>query len=250
MKRTLCIACVLLLLTGASAQAAPQAEPLRGEVFFPQGSAAETASFAYRYRLPQFTAEQPYHETVNAYFASYAQELVNTVIPETLDALDMLPAPSEPAYYVDLDYRVTADTGDYLSILLVSQRFLGNTLIENWESAVFALSGIYAGQAISLSQAMGLEQEAGESEDYASGLVYGLVWQIVQYEIGAMQKAYFPDLTEDEVRRAFTPQSDFYFDEDGNFVFFIRAGTIAGEVEGVLTYPFSMAELLSAVGKG
>jgi hypothetical protein len=250
MKRFLCIACVWLLLTGASAQAVPQDGPLRGEIYFPQGSAVETASFAYLYQLPQFTADQPYHETVNAYFASYAQELVNTVIPETLDALDALPAPGEPAYYVDLDYRVTADTGDYLSVMLVSQRFLGNTLIENWESAVFALSGIYAGQAISLSQAMGLEQEAGESGDYASELVYGLVWQIVQYEIGAMQKAYFPDLTEDEVRRAFTPQSDFYFDEDGNFVFFIQAGTIAGEVEGVLAYPFSMAELLSAIGKG
>jgi len=35
--------------------------------------------------------------------------------------------------------------------------------------------------------------------------------------------------------------------EKGNFVFFIQAGAIAGEVEGVLTYPFSMAELLSAI---
>ncbi len=248
MKRFLCTVCALLLLTGASAQAVPQAAPLRGEVTFPQGSAAETASFAYRYRLPQFPAEQPYSEAVNAYFASYADRLVNDVIPETIQSLDALPAAGDPAFYVDLDYRVTADTGDYLSVLLVSQRFLGNTLIESWESAVFARSGIYAGQPVSLSQAMGLEQEAGDTaRDYASELVYGLVWQIVLYEVGAMQKAYFPDLTEEEVRRSFSPQSDFFLDEDGNFVFFIQAGTIAGEVEGVLTYPFSMAELLSAV---
>ena len=250
MKRILCIACVWMLLTGVSAQTVSQADPLCGEVFFPQGSAADTASFAYRYQLPQISPDQPCYETINAYFASYADELVTTVIPETLNSLEGLPAAGEPAYSVDLDYRVTANTDDYLSVLLVSQRFMGNTLMESWVSAVFALSGIYAGQAISLSQAMGLEQEAGEqAEDYASELVYGLVWQIVQYEIGAMQKAYFPDLTEDEVRRAFTPQSDFYFDEDGNFVFFIQAGTIAGEVEGVLTYPFSMAELLSAIAQ-
>lgn len=248
MKRFLCIACAMLVLAVAPAQAAPLAVPLRGEVTFPQGSAAETASFAYRYQLPQFAAGQPYGEAVNAHFTSYADRLVNEIIPETVAALDTLPAAGDPAFYVDLDYRVTADTADYLSVLLVSQRFLGNTLVESWESAVFALSGIYAGQPVSLSQAMGLEQAAGGSaRDYASELVYGLVWQIVQYEVGAMQKAYFPDLTEDEVRRAFSPQSDFYFDEDGNFVFFIQAGTIAGEVEGVLTYPFSMAELLSAV---
>ena len=91
-----------------------------------------------------------------------------------------------------------------------------DTLVESWESVVFALSGIYEGLPISLSQAMGLEQEEGDpSADYASELVYGLVWQIVQYEIAAMQKAYFPDLSENEFRAAFTPQSDFYFDEDG-----------------------------------
>ena len=33
-----------------------------------------------------------------------------------------LPAAGDPAFYVDLDYRVTADTADYLSVLLVSQR--------------------------------------------------------------------------------------------------------------------------------
>ena len=110
-------------------------------------------------------------------------------------------------------------------MLLVSQEFLGNTLMEHWSSVVFALSGIYAGQPITLSQAMGLEQEAGTEPDIASELVYGLVWQIVQYEIAAMQKAYFPDVTEADFRRAFSPERDFYFDEDGNFVFFIQAGT-------------------------
>jgi hypothetical protein len=247
MKRFLCIAAALLLFSaGASAQTA--VEPLRGEVFYPKGSAASTASFVFEYRLPQFPPEQLQQQAVNQYFADYAAQLIGSVIPETVNGLDSLPAAGEPEYYVDLDYRVTSNTADTLSVLLVSQEFLGNTLVESWKSAVFALSGIYAGRPITLSQAMGLEQEAGDP-DYASELVYGLVWQIVQYEVGAMEKAYFPDLTEMDIRRAFAPQQDFYFDEDGNFVFFIQAGAIAGEVEGVLTYPFSMAELLSAIGQ-
>lgn len=248
MKRILCIAGILLLLaTGAAAQAVPKVGPLRGEVYYPQGSTADTASFVLRYRLPQFTQEQPQYQAVNAWFAAYAADMQTVLLPQILSAVDTLPAAEEPAYYTDLDYRITASNAEHLSVLLVSQQFLGNTLQESWSARVFALEGIYAGQTLSLSQAMGLEQTADDQADTASELAYGLVWQIAEYEIGAMQKAYFPDLTEDDLRRAFTPQTDFYFDEDGNFVFFIQAGAIAGEVEGVLAYPFSLAELLSAV---
>jgi hypothetical protein len=252
MKRVLCTALALLLCAaGASAQVVPQDNTLRAEIYYPQGSTADTAAFVFRYRLPQYATDQLCHEALNRYFTGYVAELTDVVIPAAVDALDTLPAAGEPAYYVDMDYRTTENTADRLSVLLVSQQFLGNTLIETWESVVFALSGMYAGQPMTLSQAMGLEQdETDPVEDYASELVYGLVWQIVEYEISAMQKAYFPDLTEAEFRSAFTPQDDFYFDEDGNFVFFVQSGTIAGEVEGVLTYPFSMAELLSAVAKG
>ena len=252
MKRLSIIACVLLMLvSGVLALTESEAQPLQGEVLYPQGSAADSAAFSYRYRLPQFTQEQPQADAINAYFSAYEKELLESIIPETVNALDSLPAAGEPEFFVDVDYRITASDADRLSVVLVSQRFLGNTLVESWDSVVFALSSVYAGQPLTLAQAMGLEQEEAETVgDPASELVYGLVWQIVSYEIGAMQKAYFPDLTEEEFRSAFSPQQDFYFDGDGNFVFFIQAGTIASEVEGVLTYPFSMAELLSAIGQG
>ena len=61
------------------------------------------------------------------------------------------------------------------------------------------------------------------------------------------QTDYDPDLTMEELQNAFSPESDFYLDEDGNLVFYVQAGVIAGEVNGILTYPFSPAELLSAV---
>jgi hypothetical protein len=249
MKRILCaLAAILLALPGASAQSETPDSSLLDAVYYPRGATEDTASFMFRYRLPQFAADQPQAGAINGYFASYAADIVETIIPATLGALDELPAPGEPAYYVDMDYRIPSATEDQLSVLLISQQFLGNTLVEQWVSVVFALDGIYAGQPISLSQAMGLE-EGGSSQtgDVASELVYGLVWQIIQYDIGSMKTAYFPDLTEEEFRMAFSPQDDFYFDEDGNFVFFIQSGIIAGEVEGVLTYPFSTAELLSGV---
>ena len=250
MKRLLCIAgVVLVLVSGASAQAAFEAQPLRGTVSYPQGSAEGAARFSYRYRLPQFTEELPQAAAVNAYFAAYANDLLSVGIPAAAGGLDSLPAAGEPEYYVDLDYDITAYDPQTLSVVLVSQRFLGNVLTETYDSAVFALDGLYAGQRLTLTQAMGLEQETGDA-NVAAELAYGLVWQIVQYEIAAMQKAYFPGVTQEEFRAAFSPERDFYFDADGNFVFYIQAGLIAAEVEGVLTFPFSLAELLSAVTQG
>ncbi|HPJ02194.1 MAG TPA: hypothetical protein PKU80_05095 [Candidatus Limiplasma sp.] len=247
MKRLLCVlAAMTLLISGAAAQSEPEDSSLLGVVYFPRGATEESASFAFRYRLPQLAADRPQAEAFNGYFASYAADIVETLIPATLATLGELPAPGEPEYYVNLDYRVASRTADQQSVLLISQQFFGNTLVEQWVSVVFALSGIYAGQPITLSQAMGLEEGSGsQTGDTASELVYGLVWQIIQYDIGSMKTAYFPDLTEDEFRLAFSPQDDFYFDTDGNFVFFIQAGTIAGEVEGVLQFPFSLGELLS-----
>ena len=51
----------------------------------------------------------------------------------------------------------------------------------------------------------------------------------------------------EHVRGAFSPESDFYLDGDGNVVPFIQPGEIAGEIAGVLRFPFAPAELLSAV---
>ncbi|MCE5343370.1 MAG: hypothetical protein LLF96_07290, partial [Eubacteriales bacterium] len=185
---------------------------------------------------------------VNAYFSALSANLNDTPVPETVAELTALPGQDGPAYYTQLDYRVTAATEDTLSVLLLSRQFLGNAETESWTAVVFALTGVYAGQPVSLSQAMGLEQQDVEPQNsYASALVYGLVWQIIQEQQAMLQKDYDPGLTRADLESVFTPESDFYLDTDGNFVFFIQAGAIAGEVDGILTYPFSTTELLSAV---
>ena len=78
-------------------------------------------------------------------------------------------------------------------------------------------------------------------------LAYRLVWQIVERDSQNADGDYLDGLTEAELRMAFSPETDFYLDEDGNVVFFIQAGEIAGEIAGVLRFPFAPAELLSAM---
>lgn len=247
MKRLLCFAAALCLLaTPAFAQVVVEAQPLTGIQYYPEGSTADTATYVFSYSYPQFEAQSDTAAAINAYLASLAADTAASSAPDA--AADTQPVGMMPANYTKLDYRITCDTDDYVSVLMQSRQFLGITETESWTALVFALNGVYAGQPVSLSQAMGMEQESdGQGNSYASDLVYGLVWKIIQQQQAALQKDYFPALTYDDLVSVFTPESDFYLDGDGNFVFYIQSGQIAGEVEGILTYPFSMAELLSAV---
>lgn len=254
MKRFLCLLFVFCLLVPAAlaeaADVAAEAPPLTGEQYYPSGSDAQTAAYVFRYAYPQFDGQADGIPEINAYYASLASDMLNTVMPETVAGTDDLPAQGSPAYYTQISYRITANTDDYVSILLTSQQFSGNTEDEDWTANVFARSGVYTGQTVALSQAMGLEQEDGANGDsYAAELTYRLIWQIILQEQSTQRREYYPELTEADLDRVFSPESDFYMDEDGNIVFFIQSGEIASEVEGILTYPFSIAELLSAVSK-
>ena len=95
-----------------------------------------------------------------------------------------------------------------------------------------------------------MEEEGGELSDgqsVAERLAYELVWQIVERDSQNADGDYLDGLSKEQLTGAFSPESDFYLDADGNVVFFIQAGEIAGEIAGVLRFPFNPAELLSAV---
>lgn len=257
MKRLLCFAvalCVALTLclsvpAAGLAQAAVETAPLTGAQYYPDGSDAQTAGYAFYYAYPQFEPVDAPDIAINAYYAALAADVAGAGVAAAVADIDALPAAGSPAYYTKLDYRVTFNTEDYLSVLLTSLQFLGNAETESLTANVFARSGVYAGQAVSLSQAIGLEQEDGaaaEENSYAAELAYGLIWQIIQSQQAMQQRDYFPELTQADLQTVLNPESDFYMDENGNFVFYIQSGAIASEVEGMLTYPFSAAELFSA----
>ena len=254
MKRLLCMLCALCLLApcalAESAGMVAQAKPLSGEQYYPAGADAQSAAYVFRYAYPQFQGQAGGLSQINAYYASLMQDMVNTVMPQTVADMDSLPAQGAPTGYTQIDYRIIATTDDYLSVLLSTRQFGGNSETESLTGNVFALSGVYQGQALSLSQLTGLEQQDGANgNSYASELVYGLVWQIIQQEQANQQRDYLPGITQSDLQGVFTPETDFYLDQDGNIVFYIQSGEIASDVEGILTYPFSVAELLSAVQK-
>ena len=234
----------------AFAQGLELADSISGMQVYPQGAEQEQAVYWFRYEYPQFVAQSPADQSINAYYQAMRDDLSIFLMPQSVEEQLAMREPEEPVYYTDLAYQVTANTDSYLSVTLTSQQFLGYAQSERIEANVFARDGVYAGQLVTLSQVMGLEQEDDAFDtgaSYASQLVYKLVWKIMGEQQASQQQNFFEGIARTDVEAAFSPETDFYMDLDGNLVFFIQAGIVSSAVEGILNYPFSTAELLTAV---
>ena len=239
----LCLGLPLL----AAAQGLELSGPLTGSRSFPEGAAEPDARFVFSYAYPQFAPTDSAAESVNAYYQAVAQDM------ESVDLEAMageMPEEGMPAAYTQLDHQVTHNDGRYLSVVLTARHFAGNGESESVSANTFARDGVYAGQMLSLTQVLGLENEdqPNEEQSVAAKLAYGLVWDIASAGMENVDGDYLDGLTEETLEAAFSPETDFYLDEDGNVVFFVQAGVLAGEVAGVLTFPFAPAEILSALG--
>ena len=235
MKRLLCLLFALLLCTGCAG--AEQAFSLLGEPLTGTHSFSGDGS-QLTYSLPQLSANDDVSATINRFYGERVVQL------KALWQTDEWQDASG-----DLSYAMTYGDHRYVSIAFTLLRSAGNGEIATLWADTFAMDGLYAGQKLCLSQLLGLEDESddGEGPSLASQLAYRLVWQIVSQESLNPDGDYLDGLTEQQVQNAFDPEQDFYLDEDGNVVFFIQSGEIAGEIAGILEYPFSIAEMLSAV---
>lgn len=146
-----------------------------------------------------------------------------------------------------LSHEISHDSERYVSLVFSFSTMSGSAQHETIWADTLARDGLYAGQELTLSQILGLEQEDAEGRSVAAALAYDLIWQIVEQEQADPDAGYRDGLTKAELEAAFDPETDFHLDEDGNVVFFIQSGEAAAEVAGVLRFPFAPAELLSAV---
>lgn len=238
----LILAICLVLFNGASL-----CETGEGYALAPalQGTATVSDSaFTFTYIFPQLEARTEADYAINAYYRALAEDI-------TSGEAGFANSADEPDA-CELSFEVTHYSERYVSIVLTGTYYFlsSGTQQVSLMANTFARDGLYAGQQVSLSQVLGLEQEGdelSEERSTAEALAYKLVWQIVERESQNADIGYLDGLSHEKLEEAFYPESDFYLDSDGNIVFFIQSGVISAEMAGVLTFPFSSAELLSAV---
>ena len=203
----------------ASAGGLVMADSFSGTVGRPAD--ATQVSFCFDYVLPQFKGSNDVSAQINQYFNR---------LPEELYLLF-------PVEHGNVNYEIQQFSQRYLSIVLNCTCESSSGSLEQKAAVTFALDGMYAGQRVTLSQVLGMEQQ----EEAVAQLVYDLVWQIIQREKQNPETDYREDVTKETL--PFHPETDFYLDADENIVFYVRAGEIAGEIAGTLFDPFSAAEI-------
>ena len=81
----------------------------------------------------------------------------------------------------------------------------------------------------------------------ADDMVRRLVWEVIQEQLAAGEVAYYDDLTYETLENVFYPEEDFFLDENGDPVFFLQESMVAPQTEGILYFPFTLAELLDEI---
>ena len=252
-KGTAILMMCLWLPLWAAAQGLTFGEPITGTRPYPEGASLEEAGYVLSYAYPQVEAQSEADEGINRYYQSVAQDMEASRFGALAQESEEMRTEGMPPAYTQIDYQITHNDERYVSVLFTTRQFVGNGEGELLSADTFARDGVYAGQAIGLSQVLGLEEGAtaetalNDQLTTAESLAYRLVWEIVQSQMQNVDGDYLDGLSAESVQGAFSPETDFYLDEDGNIVFFIQPGILAGEVAGALRFPFAPAELLSAV---
>ena len=248
MKRKISILAALLmslcLILPAYAQPLVLAQPLVGEAAYPEGSTMDSARFLLTYAYPQIEPVAEEDGIINTYYQEAAEELLQLTAPMMYDEASASIGDDVSAY-LNINYQVTANTDDFFSILLTQEQFMGVAESQTVQANVFARQGDSAGGLVTLPYVLGIAQEDEASATAAIDTVYRLVWDIIVEQMQTGGVEYFEELTEENLFTEFYPETDFYLDGEGNLVFYVQPSTIASGASGLITFPFSPAELLS-----
>ena len=194
---------------------------------------ADESQASFAYRLPQFENDSESAVQINRFYQEFFSR--DTCISD-FDKVS------------GVDFELTCLDERYVSVVLHWSAEAGQGMSEEITADTFALDGIYTGEKITLSQLLGLEEMNGSQS--IDETVWELVWQIVQREMQNAEGDYLGNLTQLDVMKALQPETDFYLDENGNIRFYIQAGVLAGEIAGVLSFPFAPSELLDTLSSG
>lgn len=248
MKKKIAILAVLTLLVfmamPAYAQPFDMGQPLAGEEAYPDGSTTDNARFMLTYSFPQIVPVTEEDAVINTFYQEAVDDLVQMTAPMLYDEVAESIGQDVTAY-LDVSCQVTANTDDFFSVLVTQEQFMGASVGQMVQGNVFARKGDGADGIVTLPYVLGFSPDDEVSATSVIDTVYNLVWEIIVEQMKAGSVDYFEELTQENLFAEFYPESDFYLDEQGNIVFYIQPAALASAAAGVLTFPFSPAEIMS-----
>ena len=234
MKRFACVLTALMLCV-LSASAALDVTWTQGEEWFP---GRDAWVYYYTYTVPEVKGSGALSEELNHYFDTAIGEMVNLVLP--MFTVDM---PGDGRNEISDLYEITCNNDEFFSFLLRRSTLSEGKEVLSLQSAVFAVSGQYTGESLTLR---GLAREIGESSSQIAGFVIKDIWQKIEERMKAGDWAVRKEMSFDLLSAEFFPETHFFADEQGNIVFYLQPGLLGlGDEMAVFTYtPEELENLL------
>ena len=234
MKRFACVLTALMLCV-LSASAALDVTWTQGEEWFP---GRDAWVYYYTYTVPEVKGSGALSEELNHYFDTAIGEMVNLVLP--MFTVDM---PGDGRNEINDLYEITCNNDEFFSFLLRRSTLSEGKEVLSLQSAVFAVSGQYTGESLTLR---GLAREIGESSSQIAGFVIKDIWQKIEERMKAGDWAVRKEMSFDLLSAEFFPETHFFADEQGNIVFYLQPGLLGlGDEMAVFTYtPEELENLL------
>ncbi len=231
MRRLICLLAVLVMCGAAAAHAEAALTWTEGQQTYPEGG---EWTYRYTYRYPVLTDDTPAAASVNAWFDVAFREMDDLILPMFASEADMA---GDGKSEISQQFAVTCNNDAFFSILLTQTQVLGEQTVVSLSGQVFAMSGEYLGDTLTLRGLLGV----GESSTQIAEAIVADVYKRVQSWEGALDR--WPDI--DRFYEDFDPEIQFYADQDGNAVFFLQPGVLDTAPDALIfTYTAQEAEAL------
>ena len=200
-------------------------------------------SFVYSWRYPHISGDDPSASQINSFYQMLENDARNYDVPMRAE---MYRSDGISARY-DIHYEVHCNNDDFFSVLILTDITEGDEHFTRWEGNTFSRREGMTGLTFDLPRLLG-KLKAMENDEFIetrqTEKINEAVRSLVLKKIreNPDQLPFYPDILPDDLM-LFSPDADFYLDENGQPVFYVYPGDVAPPENGYMIFPLTLEEI-------
>ncbi len=243
-RKTGIFAAILLLFCPASAGPLLQADDLTGKIVIPYDAETPSAgSFTFSFRYPCIDESEEDAAVINSFYREQ-MEMDETNMQFFADGY----AEMGKNAVKDVSYRITCNSDDYFSVLIIQNLTVGGATRIIWDGQTFSRKRGEIGATFDLPRLLGILDESEQDEymiERQAGKASDIVLELIMDQIydNPDDIPYFDEVDYDYLHDFIFPQEDFYLDENEDPVFYAAPGTIADDSAGYVIFHVPLQDI-------
>ncbi|MGI6698834.1 MAG: hypothetical protein ACOX6G_00645 [Christensenellales bacterium] len=191
------------------------------ELYYPNN---ENPTYTFICQYPVIDKNSLVAEQMNEFFRLAVTEFRDVTIP--MYANDKILG-KQSGNIITQKYEVTVNTENYFGTLMYQEQTINGEKKESLISQVFASTGPYAGETLTLRGALG---EIGESSEQIAELILEDIFHRVKSKLIAEKTEGFELFTLETLSLDFFPEAQFFMNSEEDVVFYFLPETVLGSL--------------------